>query len=100
MIVGKVKHSQPLSAPALQPWVAVEKNGLIICAHCTCMAGLGEACSHEYEMRKKDNHSDFILSPSGLVLSSENPHFGASLDGIASCTCCAKRVLEVKCPYS
>ena len=41
-----VKHSQTLSATPLKPWVAVEKNGCIICAHCTCMAGLGEACSH------------------------------------------------------
>ena len=63
-------------------------------------------CTHEkqalseYEMREKDKHSNFVLSPSGLVLSSEYPHFGASSDGIASCTCCAKRVLEVKCPYS
>ena len=27
-------------------WVAAEKCGTIICANCTCMAGLGEACSH------------------------------------------------------
>ena len=26
--------------------MAVENLGTIICAHCTCMAGLGEACSH------------------------------------------------------
>ena len=42
----KVKHSQRLSAAPLQPWVAVEKDGLVVCAHCNCMAGLGEACSH------------------------------------------------------
>ena len=24
----------------------MEKNGEILCAHCTCMAGLGEACSN------------------------------------------------------
>ena len=24
----------------------MEKAGTVLCAHCTCMAGLGEACSH------------------------------------------------------
>lgn len=27
-------------------WVLAEADGTIITAHCTCMAGLGEACSH------------------------------------------------------
>ena len=26
--------------------VAVEKIGSVLCVHCNCMAGLGEACSH------------------------------------------------------
>ena len=41
-----VKHSQRLSAVSLKVWVAIKHNGEIICAHCTCMAGLGETCSH------------------------------------------------------
>ena len=41
-----VKHSQKLSAAPLYPWIAAERNGRTLCAHCTCMAGLGEACSH------------------------------------------------------
>nr|XP_055074611.1 uncharacterized protein LOC129454126 [Misgurnus anguillicaudatus] len=28
-----------------------------------------------------------------------NPHLGASPDGIASCTCCGKVAVEIKCPY-
>ncbi|KAJ8036273.1 hypothetical protein HOLleu_20199 [Holothuria leucospilota] len=28
------------------PWVAVQKNGTVTAAHCDCMAGLGESCSH------------------------------------------------------
>ena len=32
-------------APA-RPWVATLKNGVVVCAHCNCMAGAGEACSH------------------------------------------------------
>lgn len=30
----------------LQPWVIVSSDGSIESAHCTCMAGLGECCSH------------------------------------------------------
>ena len=46
VLTAHVRHSQAISAKPLKPWVAVEKCGTIICAHCTCMAGLGEACSH------------------------------------------------------
>ena len=42
----QVKHSQRVSATPLKPWIAVEKVGTVLCAQCTCMAGLGEACSH------------------------------------------------------
>ncbi|XP_047126518.1 uncharacterized protein LOC124807886 [Hydra vulgaris] len=30
----------------LHPWIISEKSGNIVCAHCNCMAGLGESCSH------------------------------------------------------
>ena len=46
ILIAKVKHSQPRSATLLQPWVAVESNDNVICAHCTCKAGLGEASLH------------------------------------------------------
>lgn len=29
----------------LTPWVIAEPSGKILCAHCDCMAGLGECCS-------------------------------------------------------
>ncbi len=30
-----------------RPWVCLEKKcGYVVCTHCTCMGGLGEACSH------------------------------------------------------
>ena len=35
-----------MSEKPLQPWVVAERTGRILAAHCTCMAGLGEACSH------------------------------------------------------
>ena len=46
LLTARVRHSQQVSATPVKPWVAAEKSGTIICAHCTCMAGLGEACSH------------------------------------------------------
>ena len=46
LIMASVKHSQKLSVPPLNPWIALEQSGVIVCAHCTCMAGLGEVCSH------------------------------------------------------
>lgn len=30
----------------LQPWYISAADGTILCAHCTCMAGLGEVCTH------------------------------------------------------
>ena len=46
IITANVRHSQSVTAPPLKSWVAAEKCGTIICSHCTCMAGLGEPCSH------------------------------------------------------
>lgn len=46
LVMAHVKHSQKLSAPPLNPWIALEQSGVVVCAHCTCMAGLGEVCSH------------------------------------------------------
>lgn len=44
--IGSVKHSQRLSSTSCKAWVAARNEGSILCAHCSCMAGLGEACSH------------------------------------------------------
>ena len=46
LIVGKVKHSYSANKPPLRPWVLVRCNGTILVAHCNCMAGLAETCSH------------------------------------------------------
>ena len=46
IVTVKVRHSQTVSVPSISPRVAAERNGTILCAHCTCMAGLGEVCSH------------------------------------------------------
>ena len=46
LVWARVRHSQRLSGAPLRPWVTGEGTGLVICAHCSCMAGLGEACCH------------------------------------------------------
>eukprot|EP00117_Sycon_ciliatum_P026092 scpid48939/ scgid21499/ Inhibitor of growth protein 1 len=45
-VTARVRHSQSVSAEPVRPWIAAEKSGAVLGAHCTCMAGLGEACSH------------------------------------------------------
>ena len=39
-------HSQRLNQTPLNPWIIAKENGEILSAHCTCMAGLAEACAH------------------------------------------------------
>ena len=46
LILGRVRHSFAASKAPLRPWVLVGSNGTVLFAHCTCMAGLAETCSH------------------------------------------------------
>ena len=46
LILGKVRHSYAASKAPLLPWVLVHCDGMVLVAHCTCMAGLAETCSH------------------------------------------------------
>lgn len=42
----QVNHSQKLNEKPLTPWFVSLIDGKILSAHCDCMAGLGETCSH------------------------------------------------------
>ncbi|XP_052798725.1 uncharacterized protein LOC128230474 [Mya arenaria] len=46
VVKTKVLHSQRLREKPLQPWVIAKPDGVVVAAHCNCMAGLGEACTH------------------------------------------------------
>ena len=46
----QVNHSQRLSEAPLKPWLTAKTNGTVLTAHCNCMAGLGEVCSHVGEI--------------------------------------------------
>ena len=41
-----VKRSQSVNNTDHRVKVALKRSGIIISSHCTCMAGLGEACAH------------------------------------------------------
>ncbi|KAJ8964484.1 hypothetical protein NQ314_004771 [Rhamnusium bicolor] len=41
-----VMHSQRLHEKLLSPWIICKKEGSIISAHCDCVAGLREVCTH------------------------------------------------------
>jgi len=43
---AKVIPSQRVSKKPYDAWVCVDGNGTVKCAHCTCMAGLGQVCVH------------------------------------------------------
>lgn len=46
MCSSQVRHSQSIRDALLRPWLLVKPDGEVQVAHCTCMSGLGEACSH------------------------------------------------------
>lgn len=46
LVLSKVNHSQRLRDAPLKVWILGLTSGEILTAHCTCMAGAGEACSH------------------------------------------------------
>ena len=41
-----VKPSMRINDSPHHPWITVRNEGLVMAAHCDCMAGLGESCSH------------------------------------------------------
>ncbi|KAJ8973105.1 hypothetical protein NQ317_006331 [Molorchus minor] len=46
LILGTVMHSQRLGERHLKPWIVANEDGTILCAHCDCIAGIGETCTH------------------------------------------------------
>lgn len=77
LVCACAQHCHRLLATSLRPWVADKKIGTVVSAHCNCMAGLGEACSHiaavlfalDATMQAKKSMSCTFLSCSWLPLS-------------------------------
>ena len=47
----------------------------------------------------KKQHVKFQVAECGLFINPLWPYIGASPDGVISCECCPKGVLEIKCPF-
>lgn len=43
-------------------------------------------------------HTNVDVKDCGLFIDSENQYLGASPDGVATCDCCGKTLIEIKCP--
>ena len=46
LIDFQVTHSMRINEKPLEPWLIVCSDGTVQSAHCTCMAGWSEGCSH------------------------------------------------------
>ncbi|KAK0141356.1 hypothetical protein N1851_021688 [Merluccius polli] len=52
-----------------------------------------------YTESMRERHQNFNVELCGLVVHPDNPHLGASPDGVANCSCCGRGAVEIKCPY-
>ena len=52
---------------------------------------------HMYETKMSSTHTSFRCTTTGLHISKELPFLGASPDGLSTCQCHDKRVVEIKC---
>ena len=50
-----------------------------------------------YFRKYKAEHKNAHLSTCGLFVSKKTPYIGASPDGVVSCKCCGKGIIEIKC---
>uniref|UniRef100_A0A8C6TKY7 Uncharacterized protein n=1 Tax=Neogobius melanostomus TaxID=47308 RepID=A0A8C6TKY7_9GOBI len=58
-----------------------------------------EKAKSAYINHAKNCHKNLNVQNVGLLVDHENPFLAASPDGLVSCDCCEKRLLEIKCPY-
>lgn len=58
-------------------------------------------CKEYKQMMKKTqiSHVKFKIKQAGLFVNPLYPHLGALLDGLVSCTCCGKGVINVHTAY-
>ena len=49
-----------------------------------------------YSSFQNQKHKNFIISDSGLFISTDFPYLGASPDGLIGCECCGAGACEIK----
>ena len=70
-----------------------------------CSAATKWGCDHEkvaldkFVKLYRTTHENVVLEEAGLFIDPEHPFIAASPDGIVSCDCCGKSVVEMKCPF-
>ena len=52
-----------------------------------------------YTNKLKDIHADFSVDITGFHVNADEPYLGASPDALVFCSCHAKKILEIKCPF-
>ena len=66
IVTARVNHSQKLNDAQLKPWVMIRSEGCVSGAHCNCMAGFGECCSHVaavlFKLWLHNHQRDFKIS--------------------------------------
>ena len=56
---------------------------------------------HGKDIRKnKSSHRNFRCQEYGIFISQTYPYLGASSDGVISCKCFGKEILEISCPWT
>ncbi|CAG9762584.1 unnamed protein product [Ceutorhynchus assimilis] len=73
VVLSKIRHSQKKPLDTVHTWVILLPDGSISSAHCTCMAGLAEVCSHVaiilfYLMSRLEEDASTSQLPLGPVL--------------------------------
>ena len=58
-----------------------------------------DTARQQYIQLMEKKHQNFEAKQCGLFVQKDRQHLGASPDGVTSCSCCGRGVLEIKCPY-
>jgi len=58
-----------------------------------------EALARKLYSKAMKTHKSFKVKPAGLFINRNMPIIRASPDGIVTCKCCGKGLLEIKCPF-
>lgn len=53
-----------------------------------------------YFQKAKMDHRSLTVDQCGLFIDKDCPYIGASPDGVVTCSCCGKGLLEIKCSYT
>uniref|UniRef100_A0AAV2K1T0 Uncharacterized protein n=1 Tax=Knipowitschia caucasica TaxID=637954 RepID=A0AAV2K1T0_KNICA len=84
--MAKVHHSQALSEPPLKPWVSLQRDGTVLCGHCTCEAGLGESVivmplTELYDPRHRKSASERMVRCEDAFIDTGHTRTGSTSGG-------------------